>query len=234
MVLDCSTKGWDRLHDMATAIQNVFDAPAYSCSQAAHYTDLPYQTLRGWIGPDGLIKTPEASTLSFNNLTEAHVLRAMRRDHRLSLQAIRKALKELAHFRQTAHPLLDETFETDGVNLYLRNSDEIINLSQESQREIREFVSLYLQRVKRDDSGRVTRLYPFVVSESADEPKYISISPTVSFGKPVLAGTGISTSVIVGRFNARDSVADLAREYDVAPVVLEEAIRWEMHRGKAA
>jgi len=219
---------------MAKPNQNVFDAPAYSCMQAAHYTGLPYQTLRSWIGADGLIRTPEPSTLSFNNLTEAHVLKAMRKDHKLSLQAIRKALKELEHHRHNAHPLLDESFETDGVSLCIRINDEIINLSQKSQREIKAFVSLYLQRVKRDASGRVTRLYPFVVTESAEEPRHISISPTVSFGKPVLAGTGISTSVIVGRFNARDSVADLAREYDVAPAVLEEAIRWEMNRGKAA
>ena len=62
----------------------------------------------------------------------------------------------------------------------------------------------------------------------------ISISPVISFGKPVLAGTGISTSVIVGRFNARDSVEDLAREYGVSSLVLEDAIRWEMNKGKAA
>ncbi|HEX3966418.1 MAG TPA: DUF433 domain-containing protein, partial [Edaphobacter sp.] len=97
-----------------------------------------------------------------------------------------------------------------------------------------EFVSLYLHRIQRDDRGRVARLYPFVVADRESEPKNISISPTVSFGKPVLAGTGISTSVIVGRFNARDSVADLAREYNVMPAVLEDAIRWEMNKGKAA
>lgn len=219
---------------MADRTQSVFDTPAYSCLQAAHYAGLPYQTLRAWIGADGLIRTPEPSALSFNNLAEAHVLKAMRRVHKLPLQGIRKALRELAEIRQTDHPLLDETFETDGVNLCIRFNDEIINLSQRSQREIREFVSLYLQRIKRDDSGRVTRLYPFVVAEDEAEPRHISISPTVSFGKPVLAGTGISTSVIVGRFNARDSVADLAREYDVPPAVLEDAIRWEMNRGKAA
>ena len=60
------------------------------------------------------------------------------------------------------------------------------------------------------------------------------ISPVVSFGKPVLAGTGISTSVIVGRFNARDSIQDLAKEYSVSPAMLEDAIRWEMNQGKAA
>jgi uncharacterized protein (DUF433 family) len=219
---------------MASATRSVFDTPAYSCLQAARYIGLPYQTLRGWVAGDGLIKAPDPSGLSFNNLAEAHILKAMRRVHKLPLQGIRRALSELQQFRHTDHPLLDETFETDGIDLCIRVNDDVINLSQRGQREIREFVSLYLQRIKRDDTGRVARLYPFVVAELESEPRNISISPRVSFGKPVLTGTAISTSVIVGRFNARDSVADLAAEYNVAPAVLEDAIQWEMTRGRAA
>lgn len=178
--------------------------------------------------------TPAPSALSFNNLAEAHILKAMRNVHGLSLQAIRKALAELAHLRKSDHPLLDETFETDGVDLCIRDQDEVINLSKRSQREFREFVSLYLHRIQRDERGRVARLYPFVVAEREDEPRHISISPVVSFGKPVLAGTGISTSVIAGRFQARDSIADMAQEYQIAADVLEDAIRWEMNKGRAA
>ena len=219
---------------MIVGSQSIFDTPAYSCLQAAQYVGVPTHTLRRWIGGDGLIVTPAASSLSFNNLAEAHILKAMRKVHKLSLQGIRKALRELAQLRKTDHPLLDETFETDGINLCIRDNDEVINLSQRSQREFREFVAIYLHRIHRDDAGRVARLYPFIVADRASEPKNISISPMVSFGKPVLAGTGISTSVIVGRFNARDSVSDLAREYGVATAVLEDAIRWEMNKGKAA
>src|ERR1039457_2949274 len=111
---------------MPSVTQSVFDTPAYSCLQAAHYTGLPYQTLRGWISGDGLIKTPEPSALSFNNLAEAHILKSMRRVHKLSLQGIRRALLELAKFHKTDHPLLDETFETDGVNLCIRFNNEVI------------------------------------------------------------------------------------------------------------
>ena len=150
------------------------------------------------------------------------------------MQRIRQALKELARSRHTAHPLLDETFETDGVDLCIREEEEVINLSKSSQREFRDFVRLYLHRIGRDESGRVTRLYPFIVADLESEPKTISISPTVSFGKPVLAGTGVSTSIIVGRFNARDSVRDLADEYQVDAAMLEDAIRWELSKGKAA
>jgi uncharacterized protein (DUF433 family) len=218
---------------MVTAATSVFDQPAYGCLQASQYLGLGNGTLRAWIGSDGLIYPPMANTLSFNNLAEAHILKAMRHRHKLPLQGIRKALKELAKLRQTAHPLLDEAFETDGVDLCIRDQQEVINLSKSSQKEFREFVALYLHRIERID-GRVTRLYPFVVAEREDEPKSISISPTVSFGKPVLTGTGISTSVIVGRFNARDSIEDLAAEYQVETASLEDAIRWEMSKGKAA
>jgi len=219
---------------MHTADQSAFDTAAYGYTQVAHYVGVPEKTLRRWAGEDGLLIAPGANALSFNNLAEAHIIKAMRKTHGLALQGIRKALKELAETRQSDHPLLEEEFATDGVDLCIRDADAVINLSKRSQREFREFVSLYLHRIKRDDSRRVAQLYPFIVTEEASEPMSISISPTVSFGKPVLAGTGISTSVIVGRFNARDSVDELAREYGVSSVVLEDAIRWEMNKGKAA
>ena len=214
--------------------QSVFDTPAYSGPQAAHYIGVPYRTLRGWIGPDGLILPPELNYLSFNNLAEAHILKSMRRVYKLSLQSIRRALEELSSLRQTPHPLLDESFETDGLSLCIREEEQVINLSRHSQREFREFVSHYLHRIERDSAGRATRLFPFVSKEDANEPRHISISPTVSFGRPVLSGTGISTALIAGRFTARDSIVDLAREYGIRENALEDAIRWEMLKGKAA
>lgn len=219
---------------MLAEAQSVSDIAAYGCLQAAQYVGVPIDTLRRWIAKDGLIHTPAPNALSFNNLAEAHILKAMRKAHKLPLQKIRNALEELTQRWPSAHPLLQKEFETDGVSLCIREADAVINLSKRSQQEFREFVSLYLHRIQRDGEGRVARLYPFVVVDREGEPKHISISPTVSFGKPVLAGTGISTSVIAGRFNARDSVEDLAREYGVSPVVLEDAIRWEMNKGRAA
>ena len=62
----------------------------------------------------------------------------------------------------------------------------------------------------------------------------IVISPTVGFGKPVIAGTGISTAVVVSRFNARESIGDLATEYGVTPKQIEEAIRWEQRTAAVA
>jgi len=219
---------------MTHRLQSAVDMPAYSGKQASYYVGVPYATLRNWIGVRGLIQTPQPNILSFNNLAEAHILKAMRRKHRLSLQGIRKAMKELARLRQTPHPLLDETFATDGISLCILEEERMVNLSQRLQIEIREFAEIYLQRIERDAQGNASRLYPFIAREDASEPKHVSISPTVSFGRPVLVGTGIATAVIAGRFVARDSVYDLAKEYGVEQQVLEDAIRWEMLKGKAA
>ena len=181
-----------------------------------------------------MIHLPQQNLFSFNNLAEAHVVKSMRSRYKLSLQSIRKAVAELSRVRHTPHPLLDESFEADGVDLCIREEEQVINLTKRLQAEIKEFVSLYLHRIERDQVGRAARLFPFVSRDNAQEPRHISIAPTVSFGRPVLAGTGISTAVIAGRFAARDSVESLAREYAVEPHILEDAIRWEMLKGKAA
>jgi uncharacterized protein (DUF433 family) len=65
-------------------------------------------------------------------------------------------------------------------------------------------------------------------------PRLIQISPAVGFGKPVIAGAGISTSVVASRFNARESIDDLASEYGLKPRQIEETIRWERRTGAVA
>ena len=53
------------------------------------------------------------------------------------------------------------------------------------------------------------------------------MTPTVSFGRPVIAGTGIPVSAIYERYKAGDSVADLARDFRLETSAVEEAIRCE-------
>jgi uncharacterized protein (DUF433 family) len=77
-------------------------------------------------------------------------------------------------------------------------------------------------------------LYPFVMERTQNEPRLIQIDPAVGFGKPVIAGTGISTAVVASRFNARESIGDLASEYGVKPRQIEEAIRWEQRTAAVA
>ncbi len=132
------------------------------------------------------------------------------------------------------HPLLELSFATDGVDLFIRDAIGPVNLSRGGQRAIPEVVDLYLRRLGRNREGGTTHLFPFIGEGRENEPRNVSISPDVSFGKPVLAGTGISTAVIAGRFAARDSMEELASEYGVARDLIEDAIRWETSYKRAA
>ena len=85
---------------------DVRNAPAYQLAEAAHYVRLALATLRSWVVGRGypvskgkgffepLIRAadPGGHVLSFNNLIEAHVLRALRSDHGVSIRSVRVAL----------------------------------------------------------------------------------------------------------------------------------------------
>lgn len=217
---------------MSAVLHSAYEAAAYSVPQAARYLGMNAATLRGWIGPEGVL-TSTAQGISFNTLLEAHVVKALRRKDRVPMQRIRRALAELARTHASSHPLLEHVLETDGLDLFLRDEAGVANLSRNSQREFRELASLYLRRITRGSDGRITDFRPFILDDAPEAPQTISISPVVSFGKPVLAGTGIATAVVAGRFNAGDSMQELAAEYQVPMPMLEDAIRWENTR-KAA
>jgi uncharacterized protein (DUF433 family) len=51
------------------------------------------------------------------------------------------------------------------------------------------------------------------------------MNPVISYGRPVIAGTGIPVLSIYERYKAGDSVADLAEDYGLGTGAIEEAIR---------
>ncbi|MEE9256893.1 MAG: DUF433 domain-containing protein, partial [bacterium] len=61
-----------------------------------------------------------------------------------------------------------------------------------------------------------------------DEPKTVVIDPKVSFGRPVLVGTGIPTLVIAERCKAGESIEELAEDYRRSTSEIVEAIRCEL------
>lgn len=211
--------------------QHSLEVPVYGLSEAALYLRVPIKTLEYWAFGNKqnqpLIKPAERQprSLSFMNLLECHMLAAMRSVYDLRLPKIRRALEHLKKTTGYAHPLVEQPLYTDRVDVLIKELDKVLNISRHGQLAIPELVELHLERIEYD-KGRL-KFYPFVRERSAAEPKYIVINPAVGFGKPVIAGTGISTAVIAARFNARESVPDLAKEYGLEDRQIEEAIRWE-------
>jgi uncharacterized protein (DUF433 family) len=219
---------------MVSEGNSILEVAAYGLPEAARYLRVPGTTLRYWtqgrgdVDPLIELASLDPARLSFSNLMECHVLSAMRgATYRLRLPKIRRALETVSRLFPSRHPLLERAFQTDGVDLFIEElPKELVNLSKNGQLGIKSVLQFHLQRIERDGSGILT-FFPFVEERSAQEPKVIMMNPTVAFGKPVIAGTGISTATVAARFHARESVSDLAREYGRQESEIEEAIRWE-------
>jgi uncharacterized protein (DUF433 family) len=166
--------------------------------------------------------------LSFINLVEVHVLDAIRREHRIPLDKVRVAIDYLRREFNSEHPLADHRFETDGLDLFVQRYGKLINISRAGQLAIRQLLQAHLKRVERDASGAAIRLYPFTRKRLQDEPKAIVIDPSISFGKPVMAGSGIPTSIVAERYKAGETIRELADDYERPQSDIEEAIRCEL------
>jgi len=116
--------------------------PAYTLTDAARYLKVASTTLRSWVVgrpyPKGtgvahsrpLIR-PAVShppTLSFWNLIEAHVLRALRTDHGVSLNALRQALDYAEKSLHIDRLLLSSELRTEAGRLLLERYGELIDL----------------------------------------------------------------------------------------------------------
>jgi|SRR5215213_2797878 len=223
--------------------------PLYSIPRASRYLKIPQRTIRNWVSgwknrtgsgerflePVIQLPKPDVPVLSFMNLVEAHVLGGIRRLENVPFHKVRRGLSFLEKRAPSPHPLADWLFETDGVNLFVRELGGLVNISENGQIEMEEIVSQYLRRIDRNINVGVVRLYPFLKKEPTyDEPKRVMIDPLISFGRPVLVGTGVPTDVIAERFYAGDTFNDLAKDYDISPTQVEEAIRYEGDIRKAA
>ena len=222
------------------------EKPLYGITEAATYLGIPITTLRYWFcGRDEykpVLRLPhsELPLLSFMNLVEAHVLSAIRKHHNVTLPTIRKALTYLSNKiswkaqHRPRHPLVDVELKTDGVALFVEYCGQLINLKQAGQLAMKAILDAYLKRIDYDASGLAVRLYPFSRMHGQDDPRVVMIDPRISFGKPVVKGTGILTAVLAERFKAGEKVGVLSEDYGIQPEKIEEAIRYELKLPTAA
>lgn len=214
------------------------ECPAYTVSEVAHYLTLPPATVRYWaVGRGGsapLIDVPrrDPTLLSFLNLTELHVLAAIRRKHQVKMRSIRSAIEYLARNAQGAqdksHPLISRQLETDGLDLFIERYGKLINIGKSGQTAMRRIIAGALRRIDRDPSGVPIKLYPFTRNEVDEPPAMVVIDPEVSAGRPVIAGTGLATQLLAERYKAGESINDLANDYERGTEEIEEAIRCEL------
>jgi uncharacterized protein (DUF433 family) len=180
-----------------------------------------------------VIRLPDARALqlSFVNLVEVHILNSLRRQHEFSLQKLRKALRFVGDKFGSDHPLAQHEFATDGYNLFIQEYERLISVSEGGQLYLRPVMETYLRRLDWAPGVGAIRLYPFTHKRSLEEPpKYVVIDPLISFGRPVLAGTGVPTAEIADRYEAGESIEEIASDFGRSPPEIHEALRCELRR----
>lgn len=218
------------------------DVPNYGPTEAARFLGLPTSTLRSWTQgwsyrteagerrrgePLILLEDPDSNELSFTNLVEAHVLSAIRRQHGVSMPRVRQALDYIDRHLGIPHPLARAEFQTDGVDLFVDHLGQLVRASKSNQLIMADLLRAHLRRIDRDEHGLARRLFLFTRSEGAEQPPVVVIDPRISFGRPVLAGTGIPTEILAGRFSAGETIEELAEDYGCESSLIQEAIRIE-------
>ena len=228
-------------HGRSTAKNDPRNQPAYPLSEAARYLKLPTATLRAWtLGRPyptaqgkghfhALIRPAIAHplALSFYNLIEAHVLRALRTDHGVSIKALRKAVDFAEQELGVDRLLLRPELRSKAGHLFLDRYGQLINLSASGQLAMRHVLDAHLARVSWDRARFPFRLHPFLMGDVTSAAMPIAIDPAISFGRPVVLSRGISTAAIVARIDAGETPADLADDYGLTTADVEQAVLYE-------
>ena len=215
------------------------DQPAYTVAEAARYLRVAPATLRSWVADRAYPKAAGTArfrplirpargkppTLSFWNLIEAHVLRSLRIDHGVSMDALRTAIQYAQKSQNIDRLLLSNELRTDAGRLLLERYGELIDLSASGQMAMRRMFNEHLARVEWDEWQFPVRLYPFVSEGSGSRP--VAITANVAFGRPVVARAGVTTSAIAERLDVGESVAEIAEDYDLSPEEIEDAVLYE-------
>ena len=215
--------------------------PIYTAKNAARYLNIPYATIRSWtVGykypitdgqrkflPPIEVEAKNPLRLTFTNLIEIHILRAIRQKHKINLRSIRTALDYLKEKLNISHPLASQVFQTDGIDLFINYYGDLINVSKQGQMTLKDSLETHLNRIEPDDSGLAIKLYPFTRNDEKDNPRIVVIDPRIAFGRATIAETGIATDVIAERFYAGDSPEEIAKDYECEVEAITEAIRCE-------
>lgn len=225
--------------DTGAAAASTFDPrnePAYTIAEASRYLKVASTTLRSWVAGrpypkaegvgqfEALIHPP---LLSFWNLIEVHVLRALRSDHGVSIRAVREALSFAEQRLQTNRLLLSQQLCAEGGELFLQKYGQLIHLRPSGQLMLQHLFDEHLTRVEWDEHLFPVRLYPFMASDTLSSERLIAIDANIAFGRPVVVSGGISTAAIVDRIDAGEQMAALTEDYDLSPHEITQAVFYE-------
>ena len=196
----------------------------YSTREASLLTGLSARQVTGWIagyskggrGPGPLIaRAPgDDAAISFLDLIEIVFVNAFLKQG-VSMSTIRRASKQAAEELMGDHPFALKRFETDGRAIFERlevkktRRKHLRNLV-DGQSVFAKVIAPYLiKQIDYMPSGDAMRWWPL------GRKAPVLVDPSISFGSPVTASAHVPTSVIHDALRAGETVASIAKWFDI-------------------
>ena len=221
-------------------------AGAYTLPDAARLLGLPLPRLRSWVRgallepkeneervrryPAGPFSTQgDGGDRHFDFLTLIELFTiAQLRKLGVRMGTLRAGRAELAARYRTFHPFALRGLLTDGARLLKElGGGALLEIGTRGQTAFAEVIEPFCHRLDFDATSHLaTRFYP------VGENKTIVVDPRHSFGRPIIAGTNITTKSIACLRRAGERAEDIAEDYGVKVIQIDAA--WDFERRAAA
>lgn len=217
--------------------QDLREHPRYTYREVARAADIPVSTVGAWVRgyPYGVKRgggsfkaviqrpDPRDPRLSFNNLLEISVLRALRKTHQIELRYIRQALTMAQHEHGIQRLLISPELRAAPGRLFLRQYGRLLELTMARQLAMEKIFEQFLERV---DFSKA-QFFPIERSLGGQGGKLILVTPFVAFGRPIISRVGVSTRAIAERVNAGEERGAIMLDYDLNELEFDEALLYE-------
>jgi uncharacterized protein (DUF433 family) len=215
----------------------------FTVREAAGWLTVPASTVQGWargygralaggktsVGKPVITSIPARGrepTIPFVGLAEGLVLSAFRRAG-VSMQRIRPALERLDREVGLEHALASDRLYTDGVDVLYDYGTSVdqglvsdLVVVRNQQRVFAPVVRDYLRRITYSEDHWAER-----IELPGYEHARVVVDLERAFGRPFLERTRVRAEDVVDRWLAGDSISELARDFGLTGLEVEDVVR---------
>ena len=226
------------MHQYNELIQEI-DSPIYPSAEAGRLVNLSTTRVSRWLKGydyqyDSQVRHQQAvirrqgtegtSYASFLDLVDLLFVKQFL-DYGVSLQKVRKALDEAVIILNTHH-FARQCFFTDGNNIFVKmkeQGDAILQLLSGGQWVIASMIQKLASQIDFDaTTGLALRWFPM------GHKGLVVLDPIISFGRPSLINSRITTANVFDLFNAeKKKIKRVCNWMNIPPKEVEAAIRFE-------
>lgn len=198
-------------------------AEELSVNQTIDYRKKYPPVVRASLSVEGM-----STNISFLDLVELLFVKGFR-SAGVALPKIRAAAEYMAReLGVSDHPFARQQFKTDGAEIFWQfegetdNHQELVVISKQGQKALPEVVEVYLDEIEFEGlEGLARRWWPL------GKWQPVVIDPSISFGQPIIARSGIPTSVIEEHASGGDSEPEIAEWFGISEEEVSAALSFE-------